>query len=72
MTKEIEAKSPLPLGSGVLLMVPARRRPYNTHMSNLSRAVEVHEFLKVLCPDMLDADAVTALKGWKVNFTHFY
>ena len=44
---------------------------YNAETSNLSREVDVHEFLQVLFPDMLNTEAVAALEGWKVSFTHF-
>ena len=45
---------------------------YNAATSNLSREVEVLEFLQVVCPDMNnEVDFTTVLEGWKVNFTHF-
>ena len=45
---------------------------YNAATSNLSREVEVLEFLQVVCPNMLnDYKFTTVLKGWKINFTHF-
>jgi hypothetical protein len=52
--------------------VRSKKTDYNAVTSNLSREVDVHDFLLYLFPGMINSsDVNAALKGWKVNFTHF-